>query len=387
MMERITADNLNEYLERGENNQVEFKSCIPMSFDSMDKLVSALSNTRGGAVIFGYDEINRRVVGVNQSRIDKLMLHYQRRPFKDICTINAIAVETRMVAVLEVEKSKKNVYINGIAYVRKEGIVFAKDHKVRSYDLQRFIHEIQYVNRNPKDTKVLKLLNDSDTNPVRTIDPGTHLYRSRIIENEEKIGNEDGFWGYGAKDSFVPPAKVTRDLRANYRYIPYLYCSNLPYISLVEVRPHIGSNVSIATINVKSSLKLLDFTIKNQSLKLLDQKKKLFEDLSMLFSKPVKSDDDTIDYIPTQYIAEYVKALNYDGIAYRSSLTPEFDDSDHDSDAKIDGYNIVVFNYDKCEPISSNVVTVAHNYVECEQTDNDEHELDVDYGSIFKRSF
>ena len=107
----------------------------------------------------------------------------------------------------------------------------------------------------------------------------------------------------------------------------------------------------------------------------------------MLFSKPVKSGDDTLDYIPTQYISEYVKNLNYDGIVYRSSLTPELDDSDHDSDAEIDGYNIVVFNYGKCEPIGSNVVTVTHNYVECEQTDDDKHKLDIDYMSIFKRSF
>lgn len=387
MMERITADNLNEYLERGENNQVEFKSCIPMSFELVDKLVSAFSNTLGGVVIFGYDEINRRVVGVNKSGIEKLILHYSKEPFNDICKINMIPVEMGMVVILEVEKSKKNIYIDKISYFRQGKQIFEKDHKVRSDELQNFIDEIQYKNRNPKDTKVLKLLDEIDTNPVRKIDSGTHIYRSRIIENEDEIGNKDGFLGYGSNESFVPPAKVTRDLRANYRYIPYLYCSNLPYISLVEVRPRIGSDVSIATINVKSSLELLDFTIKKHSSNLPYQKRILFEDLSMLFSKPVKSGDDTLDYIPTQYIAEYVKKLNYDGIVYRSSLTPELDDSDHDSDAEIDGYNIVVFNYDKCEPIGSNVVTVTHNYVECEQTDGDKHELDIDYMSIFKRSF
>ena len=53
-----------------------------------------------------------------------------------------------------------------------------------------------------------------------------------------------------------------------------------------------------------------------------------FADLSALYSKPIANDDDVLDYIPTQFIAEYVKNLGYDGIAFRSSLTPELTDQD-----------------------------------------------------------
>lgn len=154
-----------------------------MSFELVDKLVSAFSNTLGGVVIFGYDEINRRVVGVNKSGIEKLRLHYSKEPFNDICKINMIPVEMGMVVILEVEKSKKNIYIDKISYFRQGKQIFEKDHKVRSDELQNFIDEIQYKNRNPKDTKALKLLDEIDTNSVRKIDSGTHIYRSRIIEN------------------------------------------------------------------------------------------------------------------------------------------------------------------------------------------------------------
>ena len=61
----------------------------------------------------------------------------------------------------------------------------------------------------------------------------------------------------------MPPPSLTRDLRANYRYIPYLYCANHPYTALVEVRPRLGANVSVAMITTRAELTLLDFTLKD----------------------------------------------------------------------------------------------------------------------------
>ena len=192
-----------------------------------------------------------------------------------------------------------------------------------------------------------------------------------------KAGKENGFYGYGKSDSFVPPPNVTRDLRANYRYIPYLYCANHPYTALVEVRPRLGANVSVATIVTNEELTLLDFTLKDILRRMTDPKLNLFADLSMLYSKPVTSDDDILDYIPTQFVAEYAKRLGYDGIAFRSSLTPELTDQDVHADQRLDRYNIVVFNYHKCEATASNVVNVTRNYLECEQIDQDPHPVDI----------
>ena len=223
--------------------------------------------------------------------------------------------------------------------------------------MREFIKEIQYKNRNPRDVKALALLDDISTNPERVLPVGMGLFRGRIIDDVTKINKEKGYFGYGAKDSFIPPAKATKDLRANYRYISYLYCTNHPYTALVEVRPRLGARVSIATIRVNQELHLLD--------------------LSMLYSKPVTVDDDVLDYIPTQYIAEYAKNLGYDGIAFRSSLTPELNDQDTLMHQELDRYNVVIFTYEKCMPIKSNVVEVTTNYVECQQVDEDEELLNI----------
>lgn len=278
---------------------------------------------------------------------------------------------------MDVVKGRTDIYVNDVAYTRSGDRIFSKAGNIKSKFLKKFIEEIQYKNRNPQDIKVLEMLKDISTNPERRISVGANLYRCRIIEDISKTGKEKSFFGYGKSDSFVPPAERTSDLRANYRYIPYLYCANDPYTALVEVRPRLGSNVSVATIIVNTELTLLDFTLKNIPKRMRESKLNLFADLSILYSKPVASDDDTLDYIPTQFVAEYAKRLGYDGIAFRSSLTPELSNQDVYKDENMDRYNIVVFNYQKCEPIASNIVNITRNYLECEQIDEATRRIDI----------
>ncbi len=245
------------------------------------------------------------------------------------------------------------------------------EYKLKSRYLQTFIKEISFKNRNPKDNKVLKILDDLSTNPERVLLPNDKLYRCRIVNKNSKLGAEKNFWGYSANESFVPPPECTKDMRANYKYIPYLYCASNPYTALVEVRPRIGSYVSVATIQVNEEMTLLDFTLSHLPKKMKESKMNLFADLSYLYSKPIAHEDDTLDYIPTQYIAEYAKNLGYDGIAFESSLTPEL----HTPVLKplaLDWYNVVVFNFNKCTPIRSNLFEVKEQHTDCQQIDSDE---------------
>ena len=145
---------------------------------------------------------------------------------------------------------------------------------------------------------------------------------------------------------------------SNYRYIPYLYCATRPYLSVVEVRPRLGARVSVARIRVNERLRLLDFSLQNYPKGMKSVKINLFHALSQLYSKPVTEDDDTLDYIPTQYIAEFVKRIGYDGIVFKSSLY-----NDENS------VNVVIFNFDKCEAVGSVVYDVTRNDYTCEMED------------------
>lgn len=376
-MPRITIENLSFYLSNGENETIEFKRSVPQKLDSIGRIISAFANTKGGSIIFGYDEQKKAIVGINAAQAEKLKSMCEESQYRNICMVYTVQDGDKMIAILEVGRAKSDLYVKNVAYIRSGDRIFIKVGNIRSKYLKEFIEEIQFRNRNPQDIKVLELLDDLSTNPERRIPVGTHLYRCRIMSDTSKAGKENGFYGYGKSDSFVPPPNVTRDLRANYRYIPYLYCANHPYTALVEVRPRLGANVSVATITTNAELTLLDFTLKDIPRRMTDTKLRLFADLSMLYSKPVTSEDDILDYIPTQFVAEYAKRLGYDGIAFRSSLTPELEDQDVHMYQDLDRYNIVVFNYQKCEATASNIVNVTRNYLECEQIDQDTHRVDI----------
>lgn len=48
-------------------------------------------------------------------------------------------------------------------------------------------------------------------------------------------------------------------------------------------------------------------------------------------SLPIEKDTAPIDYVPTQFLSELIKDLNYDGIKYKSSLSDK------------EGFNYVLF--------------------------------------------
>ena len=237
-----------------------------------------------------------------------------------------------------------------------------KNKELKSRKLRNFVTEITDINRNPTDSSVLAILSDRPTNPELLVHQGELLYRARIYTGD-KASAHSGFYGYSPSDSFVPPREKATDMRANYRNIPYLYCSNNPYISLCEARPRLGASVSIATIIVEQPLTLFDMTIKQKPPQIDSTKVNLLSDLSKLFSYPVTNEDDTLHYIPTQFIAEYIKKLNYDGIVYKSAFAEQTDDTPAD--------NIVVFNFNKFRPIRSNIYHIPHLNYTPERIDND----------------
>jgi len=62
-------------------------------------------------------------------------------------------------------------------------------------------------------------------------------------------------------------------------------------------------------------------------------------------SLPIRKRDQILDYIPTQYISEFIKSLGFDGVEYQSSLNSE-------------GYNIAIFKPEKLECFKTNVYEI-----------------------------
>ena len=160
------------------------------------------------------------------------------------------------------------------------------------------------------------------------------FYRARLHKNaDEKL--------FPKKEMFCPKKKFSTAGRANPSGIPYLYLSDNEDTILYEIRASYLDEVSIASFHLKQDLTqdiiISDFTETpslyapsevNQRIKSTLLKQIISRDLS----KPMRRYDSELDYIPTQFICEFIKVFtNVQGIKFRSSL--------HNI-----GNNLVVFN-------------------------------------------
>lgn len=211
-----------------------------------------------------------------------------------------------------------------------------------------FAEEVIYHNRFHPNHPLLPFLQDYLNTHTAHLDNGTILYRARIInydkQDAEKTGlvkfihNEDwgAFEGYDEKNSYVPPATAVSAGRANPDHIVYLYAAKEIITAIGETRPRIFDHISVAKMQLLNDVKLADFTRVTGSNELTLEQAKIAQ-IVHAFSKPCK---DTVDYIPTQFIAEYVKTLGFDGIAFNSSYVPG-------------GTNVTIFFPDAAKAIAS----------------------------------
>ena len=69
---------------------------------------------------------------------------------------------------------------------------------------------------------------------------------------------------------------------------------------------------------------------------------------------PIRKKDKSLDYIPTQYLSEYIKSMGYNGVEYKSSIYS-------------DGYNLAIFNPEKFKCIKVSVHEIKSITLEHEQ--------------------
>jgi RES domain-containing protein len=128
----------------------------------------------------------------------------------------------------------------------------------------------------------------------------------------------------------APLADRAREGRANAKGIPCLYVASHQETAIAEVRPWIGSFVSVARMKIHRKLRVINCTTHDTSSIVhiggepppSKREEAVWADIDRAFAQPVSVDDDHAAYAPTQVIAELFKMHGFDGIAYRSSLGP-----------------------------------------------------------------
>ncbi|PCD85418.1 RES family NAD+ phosphorylase [Vibrio mediterranei] len=150
--------------------------------------------------------------------------------------------------------------------------------------------------------------------PINTV-----FYRARISDTNltsDKMG--------------TPPQDRASAGRANPVGIPYLYLAVDESTCFREVRPSNGATIYLSKVVATDELRLVDLTSPKQKLPLLkfDEEEieltlkclNLLEQFSDELSEPVLPEKSHLEYIPTQFICEFLRTIKgYDGLIFNSS--------------------------------------------------------------------
>ena len=202
----------------------------------------------------------------------------------------------------------------------------------------------------------LQGMRDTCESRVKVIQPNSELWRAQMGHNtlpfmQGEIEIDDMFVPYSEKRMRPLPYSATEG-RANSKGIPCLYVASNKETAMSEIRPWLGSIVSVASFTNTEELRVIDFSKHHDEtlpffLTEPDDSKKIeavWIHIDKAFSVPVTNSDQKSDYAPTQILAELIKSLGYDGIAFRSSLNT--------------GLNFALFNLNSVDFRSCNLFEV-----------------------------
>lgn len=190
---------------------------------------------------------------------------------------------------------------------------------VRGSSWAEFSESIKHTNRFFSSKFNADVFSSFLTMVKKTYKEGTCFFRARISPDANGFVNEE---------MFAPPVGKRTAGRVNPDGIGVLYLSTDDKTVLNETRVTAYDYVTIGTFKNIKPLKIVNISeISRVSPFLYDEdfekyalNRKVFQDMAYEIAKPVRRNDSPLEYLPTQYIAEFVKSEGYDGVEYESTL-------------------------------------------------------------------
>jgi len=236
---------------------------------------------------------------------------------------------------------------------------------------QRYFHKAEVY-------EFLTEVKNTCSDRYRKIPKDYYFYRAQHGNDWDKdIHDGEVVWAGECphdKERMLPRRYKANEGRVNPKGISYLYMATDRDTAMSEVRPWIGSKVSLAILKTFSELTVIDCSVNHEPNTIFhfkeptdpEKEKAVWSMLDRAFSQPVSTDDSTPDYVPTQIIAEMFKDIGLDGIMYKSLLGQ--------------GYSVVLFDinattFERCELYEAK--SVKFQFSECanphfyNQKDND----------------
>jgi hypothetical protein len=202
----------------------------------------------------------------------------------------------------------------------------------------------RYV-RSPDAQHFLQLIAQQSHGRVHEFAAGRQFFRAQVDHHDAFDEQaEDYFPGPALPARMKPLRDRASEGRANSKGIPCLYMAGDVHTAIAEVRPWIGSLVSVGVFKTRRPLRLVDCTrdVEKQYI-FIDgepspelRAKAVWSHIARAFREPVMRDDNRADYAATQVIAELFRAEGFDGLAYRTAFGS-------------DRFNVAIFDLEAAE--------------------------------------
>ncbi|WP_439488509.1 RES family NAD+ phosphorylase [Algoriphagus sp.] len=190
---------------------------------------------------------------------------------------------------------------------------------------------------------------------AKTHAKGNSFFRARI--SEEPID---------CKHLGKPPRDKASPGRANPVGIPYLYLATDQETTYYEARAGLHEQIfmgefeALENLNVVSLERIeflgpIEIQERGFDLEEFIRYRAFLMKLSQELSRPIRKKDSDFDYLPTQYLCEFIKSLGFDGVQYQSAMNPT-------------GSNLAIFNDQKLQCVG--VKTLKVDQVEYSVSEN-----------------
>lgn len=191
-------------------------------------------------------------------------------------------------------------------------------------------------------------LASTSTSRVGKIDAGKNFCRAQIAHQDVAHPDVGSVPGPALPHRMVPLSDAATEGRANPKGIPRLYLADHRNTAIAEVRPWIGSLVSVSIFKTLRPLRIVDCREDSNKLHIYlegepepeKREAAVWADVARAFRMPVQRSDDRAGYAPTQIIVELFQGLDYDGVIYGSSFGSK-------------GSNLVLFDVSAAELVAT----------------------------------
>ena len=254
--------------------------------------------------------------------------------------------EDKIVSIIEalsrnVVGAIPTLFSGPIGIAEKYNDSFLKEHSILwTKSWEEFVEIIKHKNRFHTNVVNTELLRQYCFALSKEIKVDQKFYRGRIAGNKEGHTKD----GIGA-----PPPTKASDGRANPKGISRLYLTYDQDTTLHEIRAAEFDYVTIGTFKAKVPLRLVDLKRINSISPFLPDidcaalaiNREHLEKIGFEISKTMRRGDSPLDYVPTQYIADFIMSIEDE------EGNPVFDGVEYQSAMKSGGANLAVFYPEK----------------------------------------